>query len=224
MPGTLEEPEFRLAGIRLTSRTVAGLIEGTIRLVGKTLRVEVIDRAGFFRGDHAGEYIFAFWHNRLFVMPLAFRMWCGHRKGAVGLASASRDGTLLSHILERIGIRTVRGSSSRRGSAATLALIKEMREGYDAMITPDGPRGPRYRLNPGVIFLAAKTGQPILFLQVEFSRCVRLRTWDRFIIPLPFSRVIFTSLPLYFVPPTEDAKELETHRARLEELAAPHTR
>lgn len=224
MPGTHDEPEFRLAGIRLTARTVAGLLEGAIRLFSKTLRVEVIDRAGYFRGDHTGEYIFAFWHNRLFVMPLAFRRWCGHRKGAVGLASASRDGTLLSHILERIGIRTVRGSSSRRGSAATLALIKEMREGYDAMITPDGPRGPRYRLNPGVIFLAAKTGQPILFLQVEFSRCVRLRTWDRFIIPLPFSRVIFTSLPLYFVPPTEDAKELETHRARLEELAAPGTR
>jgi lysophospholipid acyltransferase (LPLAT)-like uncharacterized protein len=223
MLGTVEDPEFRVAGFRLKARTLAAWIAGFLRLLGKTMRLQLIDDAGYLKNTHPGEYIFIFWHNRLMGMPMAFQKWCGNRKGAVGLTSASGEGTLLTMVMEKLGVRTVRGSSSRRGASATLALIRELKNGHDVVITPDGPRGPRYHLHMGPLFLAQATGRPILAVQVEYSRCIRLGTWDRFMIPLPFGRVVFRSQPLFFVPPNLSADELEDYRKRLEAVMQPVT-
>src|SRR5205823_7315525 len=110
------------------------------------------------------------------------------RSGAA-LISASRDGDLLADAIHRFRYDVVRGSSSRLGASAILQLTQLLASGHDVVITPDGPRGPAYELGPGIIFLAQKSGAPVLPMNLEYSRCWRLGSWDRFIIPQPFSKV-----------------------------------
>jgi len=221
MLGTVEAPEFEVLGIRLKAETLAGMVSTVIRLLGRSLRVRAEDEAGFLKNRESTELIFAFWHNRLFAMPLAFTRFYKGRKGAVGITSASGEGTLLTMILREFGVQTIRGSSSRQGTAALYALIEKIEEGYDVVMTPDGPRGPAYQLKPGPLFLAAKTGRPIQPVMVEYSHCLRLRTWDRFMIPLPFSRVTFRALPLFHVSPGCAGEALEARRRELESLMRP---
>ncbi len=223
MLGTIEAPEFKILGIRLKAGTIAWLVSTAIHWLGKSLRVRAEDDAGFLSQAPSSECLFAFWHNRLFAMPLAFSLFYKNRKGAVGITSASGEGTLLTMIFAEFGIQTIRGSSSRQGTAALYSLIDKIEEGYDVVITPDGPRGPRYSLKPGLLFLARKTGRPIVPIMVEYSHCLRLGTWDRFMIPLPFSTVTFKSLPYFSVRPDESAESLEEDRARLERMMKPET-
>ena len=117
--------------------------------------------------------------------------------------------------MRRFHLRSVRGSSSRRGATALLQLSSALEGGEDVAVTPDGPRGPCYRLGPGVVFLARQTGAAILPIHVEYSRAIRLKSWDRFMIPWPFStaRVVFDQ------PITISAEgDLEEERARIERL------
>jgi lysophospholipid acyltransferase (LPLAT)-like uncharacterized protein len=179
------------------------------------------DRAGYFTGDHGGRYIFVFWHSRMFVMPLVyarfyFRRKTGTARAANVLTSASGEGTLLTRIVARFGMGAVRGSSSRRGAAALLQLSTSLAEGYDVIVTPDGPRGPRHRLAPGVVFLAEKTATPVMPIEVRYTRSIRLNTWDRFEIPLPFSRVEVILHPRHHIPPLETDEAFETARQSLE--------
>lgn len=223
MLGTVEKPKFKVAGFYLDARPLAALIAGAMRLLHGTLRVRIIDDGQSLTPPDTGGYIIAFWHNRLFVMPLLFKLCYKNRKGAVGITSASREGTLLTMVLEKFGVKTVRGSSSREGTTAGLGLVRALSEGFDAVITPDGPRGPRYRLNPGAVYLAMKSGRPILPIQVEITPCLRLGSWDRFMIPLPFSRVEFRSMPLFYFQPGEDPVHFEAQRAELEKSMQPKT-
>lgn len=106
-----------------------------------------------------------------------------------GLISGSRDGALLETFFGWAGIRAVRGSSNRRGSQALRDLVKVVKSGNDVGITPDGSRGPRYEAKPGAILLAKLTKAPILILSFEFGCSIKLKSWDTFVVPLPFSRV-----------------------------------
>ncbi len=108
--------------------------------------------------------------------------------------------------------------SHRPGAALTLEMKRLIEQGFDVAITPDGPRGPRYHLNPGVITLAQKTGALIMPIRVHYSRCWRLKTWDAFEIPKPFATVTIALLPLYRVAPASGDKEFEPERARLERI------
>ena len=193
-----------------------------IRAVSVTLRTRITDEAGFFSNAHDGPAIFTFWHNRMFALCLAFERFYGKRKGAYVLTSASRDGGLLAAFMGRFGIGNVRGSSSRRGATALRELNDLLAAGCDVIITPDGPRGPPYRLGQGIIFLAQKSGCPIMPIRVEYSRCVRLKSWDRFIIPLPFSRVEITIEKYFRVARAGTEEEFEEQRAKLEKLMQPH--
>jgi lysophospholipid acyltransferase (LPLAT)-like uncharacterized protein len=129
------------------------------------------------------------WHNRLFpvIGSLQHLQLKGRRIHA--LVSASHDGAMLSHFLNAQGIATVRGSSSRRGALAAKELIKILRSGEHVAITVDGPRGPCYHAQPGAAFLAALTKAPVVLLGAECERVQLLRSWDRFMVPWPFSRV-----------------------------------
>jgi len=104
------------------------------------------------------------------------------------LVSASKDGAFLSAILERFGVQPVRGSSSRRGAQALLELATWAERGYDLAITPDGPRGPIYVVQDGTMTLAQITGLPIVPASFRLQWKIQLNSWDRFQIPLPFSR------------------------------------
>ena len=129
--------------------------------------------------------IFCLWHNRLAISMLVHRRY--PRKLAA-LVSASKDGALLAAVLGMFGVEQVRGSSSRRGPQALLELASRAERGYDLAVTPDGPRGPRYVVQKGVISLAQVTGLPIIPVTCNTNRKISLKSWDGFQIPLPFSR------------------------------------
>lgn len=189
-----------------------------MRAIGATLRVRLDDRCGLTRGaGPAGPVIYALWHNRIFSIPPLWRRLCPQRQ-AVALTSASRDGAALTAAVGVVGIGTVRGSSSRRGAAALVALRRAVLGGSDACITPDGPRGPRYGLQPGLVKLAQATGAPVVPIHIKFSRCWRLKTWDRLVIPAPFSRVELVFDAPLAVPADLDETGLEEFRGRLEAL------
>ena len=128
------------------------------------------------------------WHNRLFVAPAFFRRNFSRRQLAV-LISASGDGAWLAAFLARIGMRPVRGSRYNRGPQAVRELIEASQGGYDIGVTPDGSRGPIYDMKAGAVAVALKTDTPITLLSFNFSRAWRLKSWDRFYVPLPFSLV-----------------------------------
>ena len=188
-----------------------------VRLIVATLRFRVRDDAGIIGGPATPRLIWAFWHNSLFVIPHLLNHYLSHRPGSA-LTSASQDGEILAAFLERFNVRPIRGSSSRQGAAALLEMKRLIEQGFDVAITPDGPRGPLYHLNPGVITLAQKTGALIMPIRVHYSRFWRLKTWDAFEIPKPFATVTIVLLPLYRVAATSSDEEFEPERARLERV------
>jgi lysophospholipid acyltransferase (LPLAT)-like uncharacterized protein len=135
--------------------------------------------------------IFCFWHNRLSLCTSVYNFCFRGNTGVSGLAamvSASKDGAFLSAVLECFGVQPVRGSSSRRGPQALLELVTWFERNYDLAITPDGPRGPAYSIQPGVMSLAQLTGGRIIPVSYNIEGKIVLRSWDKFIVPLPFSR------------------------------------
>jgi hypothetical protein len=153
----------------------------------------------------------------LFVIPHLLNHYLSHRPGSA-LTSASKDGEILAAFLERFNVRPIRGSSSRQGVAALLEMRRLIADGYDVAITPDGPRGPRYRLNPGIITLAQKTDALVMPIRVRYSRCWRLRTWDQFEIPFPFAKVEIELRPLQRIAASSTDEEFERERVQLEDL------
>jgi lysophospholipid acyltransferase (LPLAT)-like uncharacterized protein len=127
--------------------------------------------------------IFAFWHGRLLMMAPRY---CGKRVAT--LISLHQDGELISKTISYFGYRSVRGSSTRGGFSAMREMVRTYEEGYDIAITPDGPRGPRYRVQNGIIELARQTGMAIIPVSFNASRKKVFRSWDRFLLPFPFSR------------------------------------
>lgn len=143
------------------------------------------------------------WHNRLFLSPEFFRRYRQQRP-IYGLVSASKDGAWLAALYRMIGLHPVRGSSSNLGREAARVLIEKMREGNDIGITPDGPRGPLYTVEPGVLVVTRRLNAPMVLMGAEFGRAFRLRSWDRFYIPWPFTRIKMRCIVL---PPKNAAGE-----------------
>jgi lysophospholipid acyltransferase (LPLAT)-like uncharacterized protein len=195
------------------------LVGRAMWLLAATLRLEVRDLCGIGSPSAAiPPVIYVLWHNRFFSVPPAWRKLCGGHRQSVILTSASHDGEMVARAMAVFGLGAVRGSSSRRGVAALVGLKRALGGGMDICVTPDGPRGPRYHMQPGVIKLAESTGAPIIPIHVRFSSAWRLKTWDRFVIPKPFSRV-----EVVFAQPIRLARGLDAHafeneRARLERL------
>jgi lysophospholipid acyltransferase (LPLAT)-like uncharacterized protein len=205
--------------LKIEGRLARWLIAFGVRLLRaweRTLRYEVNDRAGIVGKPVTENYIGALWHNRLLIFPLVLRRFFPNRLGAA-LISASRDGDLLTDAIRRFGYDVIRGSSSRLGARAIFQLTEVLASGRDVVITPDGPLGPVYDLGPGIVFLAQKSGAPVLPMNLEYSHCWRLGSWDRFIIPRPFSKVRVLISPPLRVEPTSTPDEFETERRRLQD-------
>ncbi|NDH62419.1 MAG: DUF374 domain-containing protein [Alphaproteobacteria bacterium] len=157
------------------------------------------------------------WHNRILCLPLCFEWLCrGYRRLTI-LTSASRDGEMLSNLVAGFGMETVRGSSSRKGVLALRQLQNRLLEGSDVGITPDGPRGPVYKVSPGLLYLAAKTGRPVMTIRVDYESYWEMRSWDGFRVPKPFSKVRITFQKTILIPPGTEG-EVETQARRVEEL------
>jgi hypothetical protein len=157
-----------------------------VRLLGATWRVErvgVDERdARFARGERC---VFAFWHARL--LPLVFTH---RRRGIAVLISRHRDGELVARLIERFGFVTARGSSTRGGEGGAREMLRLAERGHLLGISPDGPRGPAEILKPGIVYLASRTGFPVIPVAAAASRSWRLASWDGFRIPWPFARVV----------------------------------
>ncbi|MDQ7780557.1 MAG: lysophospholipid acyltransferase family protein [Planctomycetota bacterium] len=203
-------------------RAVVLIGRALIMLVGRSVRFRETGADGVFdkvfkRNERV---IFAFWHNRLFffIYYMAWRfIWHGRPLSII--ISASRDGEFAARVGLGFGADIVRGSSSRM---AVSGLVGLLRRGLDdraescPVFTPDGPRGPKYHIQPGVIFLAQKTGLPIVPVTYGVNRGMRLRSWDNFLIPTPFSRALVRYGPAIEVPPDADDTTREALRARLQ--------
>jgi len=181
-----------------------------------TLRYTVDDRGGILSRSVAEPAIGAVWHNRLLITPMVLRRFVSHRRGAA-LISASRDGAWIAALVNKVGFDVVRGSSSRQGVTAVLQMADVLATGSDVVIAPDGPRGPVYQLGPGIIFLAQKSGAPIFPVQLEYSRSWRVKSWDRFFLPRPFSKVRVIFGPAHHVAATATEAEFEKERLRLQD-------
>jgi lysophospholipid acyltransferase (LPLAT)-like uncharacterized protein len=197
------------------ARVLIVLSFGLYRLWARTLRLQVEDPNGVAALVRDRPVIFAIWHNRLLMLPRVFDP-CFPTRQSYGLISASRDGDLIATFIERSGYGTIRGSSSRKGVIALRQLVDTLAADGNVLVTPDGPRGPVYQVSQGVVFLAQKSGAPVVPIHMEYSKCWRLKSWDRFVVPWPFAklRAIFGA-PLT-IPPIESAEQFEAEQLRLQ--------
>jgi lysophospholipid acyltransferase (LPLAT)-like uncharacterized protein len=128
--------------------------------------------------------VFTLWHGQM--LPL---VWCHRGQGVSILISEHRDGEIIARIASALGFRTVRGSTYRGADRALAGLVRELRDGHDVAVTPDGPRGPAGHFAPGALIAAQRAGAPIVSVGVGVSRAWRMKSWDGFMIPKPFARV-----------------------------------
>lgn len=168
--------------------------------------------------DSEGAAVLLLWHDKLFVSS-----WVANRyftRPVTALISTSKDGAWLVAFFKFMGITAVRGSSSRRGAAALMTLTRSMRAGNHAGITPDGPKGPALEFKSGAVSLARLTRSPFVVMGIRYHTCWRMRSWDSFAMPFPFSRVEVTLLrePM---PAKDEADEIVVSRlqARLNETS-----
>jgi lysophospholipid acyltransferase (LPLAT)-like uncharacterized protein len=190
-----------------------------VLVIGRSLRWEVIGEENCEAVRRTGKsFIVTFWHREIFSA-----IWFWRKRGMVVMTSRNFDGEYISRIIEKHGYVAARGSSSRGGARVLVEMIRALRKGGEAAVTPDGPRGPRYVAKPGVVLLAKATGAAILCFHIIPARAwVFRRSWDRTEIPKPFSRIaIFIAPPMLVAAEAgeeEQAHKLQEVQSTLEEL------
>jgi lysophospholipid acyltransferase (LPLAT)-like uncharacterized protein len=177
------------------------------------LRVEIEDPHGYMPGVRS--HITVTWHNRLLFFPVIIPP--SERQRSVAVVSPSRDGQYIADLLTRFGLKSLRGSSSRKGARALRAAFQALDEGYNVCITPDGPRGPKYRMSRGPIHLASRSGRPIIPVSINASKYWAVNSWDNFQIPKPFSRLTAILGEAIEIPPDLDDNGIEEWRRIVEE-------
>ena len=206
-------------------RVLARMIWWLTNLLVLTLRWRVNVPEGLLDEESEKPVILCIWHNRLALSLILYRKFIlpvrpSHRLAA--MVSASRDGGMLARVLELASVKPIRGSSSRRGSQALKEAVSCARDGFDLAITPDGPRGPKYTLHPGVVSIAQLSGCRIIPVSYDLSWKITLNSWDKFQVPLPFARVDFRLGEAIEVPRRLDSnvheKTCEAVRQKLMEL------
>ena len=200
-------------GQRLVLAVVPRVVWAMLRVVSLSWRFEVIAEPGVvpvLAGKKAGAEIYCFWHQCVLPCSVYFR-----GSGAVILISKSFDGELITRILRMFGFDAVRGSSSRGASEGLLGLKHVIGAGKTAIFTADGPRGPIYRSKMGPIKLAQMTGAPIGAFHLEPEHAWVLRSWDRFLVPKPFTRIVVSWARWTQVPADLAAEDFEPKREEL---------
>ena len=196
----------------MLQRKLSFFLWTVVILWSRTLRVHLVNREVTDRFAAEGRnVIYAFWHDGVFLLPFT------HRESDVMImVSESRDGDVAARILHHFGFEVVRGSSKRRGFRALIGLITGMRQGRSVAITVDGPRGPRHKVKEGAVFLAGKMGSPIIPAATGAKSCWALeKTWDRFVIPAPFTEgVVLYGEPI--IVSGTSSEEIASKRMELE--------
>ena len=195
---------------------IAGLGYPLINALGHTLqwRVEGLEHYDAIIAS-GRQPVMAFWHGRILPATYYFR-----RRGIVVITSENFDGEWIARIIGRFGFGTARGSSSRGGLKAMLQLVRDMERGKPAGFTLDGPRGPARAAQPGAIWLAQRTGNPVLPFHLEASSHWTMKSWDRTQVPKPFSTVSLVIGDPMEVPRDAGDEQLESMRMELEQRLA----
>jgi lysophospholipid acyltransferase (LPLAT)-like uncharacterized protein len=200
-------------GSRLKWWLFGSLGKGLVDLLFSTMRIQTVGLEKVRAEIESRKFILAFWHSRMLMVSYLYQGWRG-----VILVSRSKDGEMATRILQRQGHQAIRGSTSRYGVQAITKVIKILKEEVrPGGVVPDGPRGPRFKVQPGVIKLAQKTGYPIVPISYSAERLKVFGSWDRFILPYPFSKACVIYGTPVSVPSRLDEEIREHYRVKLED-------
>jgi lysophospholipid acyltransferase (LPLAT)-like uncharacterized protein len=182
-----------------------------IRIIGPTLRVCVSREDGAQQTVGERPLIGSFWHAC--IIPSTYMC---RNLGVRVMSSNSYDGEYMGRIIRKFGFVAVKGSSSRNAVRALLGLRRALQQGWSVAFTLDGPRGPRYKVKPGPVALARSSGVPLTMFHMAVDRAWVLNTWDRLIIPKPFSRALMRFGKLIVVPPDASDGDIERYQQELQ--------
>jgi len=203
-------PRFSL-GQRIVLRVIIAVGYWFIRLLGPTLRVCVSFEDGAQQSLKQRPTILSFWHACIIPATYAFR-----DLGIRVMSSNSYDGEYMGRIIHRFGFVAVKGSSSRNAVRALLGLRRALDEGWSVAFSLDGPRGPRYKVKPGPVALARSSSVPLSVFHIAVERAWVLNTWDRLVIPMPFSRVMLRIGKMIAVPRDTSDAGMPSYEAQLQ--------
>jgi len=198
---------------RIQIPLIAAIVYSVIRLLGPTLRFEVL---GWHHAEKVyaskKQCIWAFWHR--VIIPI---VWWYRNHGVVVMNTTAFDGQWTRKVIEWLGFGTAQGSSSRGGLRGLAVMARRIEEGKDCAFTIDGPRGPRYIAKPGPVMLARKTGAPIMVFHVGVDRGRTFeKTWDHFLLPMPFARAVILFAPPIFVPRDASVELMDAKHAEMQ--------
>jgi lysophospholipid acyltransferase (LPLAT)-like uncharacterized protein len=200
---------------RYLTKFVGWLIAAVFRLLSRTLRLR-----GFLEAEQTDcsvearrGYIYALWHDSILI-PLARQAL--KRPNVAALVSRHQDGAYLAEFMHRIGIRSIRGSTARGGDQALRELMR-LGDDWQIFITPDGPRGPHHVVKSGLVYLASRTGRPIIPIASHFGDAWHIRgNWTGLLVPRPFSEGFYLVGEPLLIPPELSREQIEFHRARVQ--------
>lgn len=195
--------------VRLRKRLAIFLGYSAVRLIGRSLRLEVQGNEKFEGKDQ--KLIFCGWHGKSLIFANYFR-----KRGYWVIISNSNDGDIQNEIFLRLGYRTIRGSTAREGVRAALQGVKKLREGGTMAITPDGPRGPSGVVQGGVMLMAHKSGAGLVPVGISAQNAIYARSWDKYMLPKPFSRARMIFGDPLTIPENATEEEIEAIRLQLE--------
>ncbi len=213
---TQRRPEWTFAAAGVLGSWFLRVMRATWRVRQHPPRFVLSRRAARTSGPGT---IYVQWHSRI-ALSASTQAGTGTRV----LVSQHGDGEYITRIIHRLGMSTIRGSTTRGGARALLEVVRALRDGHDVGITPDGPRGPRLRVQPGCVLAAMKSAAPIVPIAFECRRARRLRSWDRFVVPWPFTRVAVHFGEEIRVPAGLEESEIEAWCRRVEEALDAVTR
>ena len=211
----VEAPERRLR-FSLRQRIALAVVSSVgyvvIRVLGATLRFAWSEEDGATPERIARPAIYSFWHQCIFPAAALFR-----GQGVGVMTSLSFDGEFIARVIEQLGFRAVRGSSSRGAVGVLLGMRREVEAGEAVAFTIDGPRGPRFVAKPGPVMLARKTGAPIMVFHLGVDRGKTFeKTWDHFLLPMPFARAVIFFAPPIYVPKDASVELMEAKHAEMQ--------
>jgi len=198
---------------RMQIPVIAWFVYGAIRLIGPTLRLDVVGARNAVLIEHHGEAgIAAFWHRCIFSSA-----WIWRKRGIVVMNTVNFDGQWTRRVIERLGFGTAQGSSSRGAIEGLTVMAQRIKEGKHVAFTIDGPRGPRYIAKPGPTILARRTGSPIVVFHIGLQRAYTFKkSWDLFQIPFPFTRAVMFFAPTVRVPTDAGSDVLHQKQAEMQ--------
>lgn len=197
--------------VELKWRSVGILGRAVINTIFSTSKIESVGYEAVAQRMNSRKFIAAIWHSRILAFSYLYKGW-----DAAIMVSQSDDGEIIARILGQQGFEPVRGSTTRGGQRALGKLVLRVKEGKAAVIIPDGPQGPRYKAQHGIISLARKTGIPIIPMTSSAQKAFFLPSWDRFMLPRPFNRCLVIYGQPLFVPENADRPTEDMLRIRLE--------